>query len=80
MFYETGRKRGKDYGTFPTLWKYTYGAKGYGWKKKSSGVYTSPISNRYNSMSWTNAGDIPTAWKDGSKPTTDKDPNWHLIQ
>lgn len=80
MFYETGRKRGKDYGTFPTLWKYTYGAKGYGWKKNSSGVYTSPISNSYNSMSWTNAGDIPTAWKDGSKPTTDKDPNWHLIQ
>ncbi len=81
MFYEAGKNRTSDYGTVPALWDYTYGVKGYGWRRNSNGKYTTPF-NSTNVKEWTNKKDIPDYWGkiSGFSTPSVTDYGWHLIQ
>lgn len=61
---------GKDYGTCPDLWNYTYSSAGYGWKV-TNGSYYLPF---YGATCWTNqASSLGKGWAKAEKG----DSNWH---
>jgi len=61
---------GKDYGTCPDLWNYTYSSAGYGWKV-TNGSYYLPF---YGATCWTNqASSLGKGWAKAEEG----DSNWN---